>query len=49
MATMTHASTVFADIGWLLVLCMLLPLAVLAVGAPFVLIARLLIAIGERL
>ena len=37
------------DAAWLLLVVLLCPLVILAVGAPVALIVRLLIAIAERL
>lgn len=46
---MSRTSTAFTDIGWLLCLWLIVPLAILAIGAPIVLIVRLVIALAERL
>ena len=37
------------DAGWLLLLVVLCPLAILAIGAPIALLGRLLIEIAARL
>jgi len=47
--TMRKASTTLADIGWLLALWLMVPLAIVAIGLPFVLIVRLIIEVAERM
>jgi hypothetical protein len=46
---MSKTLTAFADIGWLLCLWLIVPLAIVAVGLPLIVIVRLVIAVAERL
>jgi hypothetical protein len=44
---MTKATTVLADVGWLVLLWLMVPVVILIAGAPIALLIRLATAAGE--
>lgn len=45
---MTRAATVLADVGWLVVLWLMVPVVIIVVCAPVALLIRLTLLVAER-